>query len=82
VLAGSHCYTSMTADRGHLSPWTTWPTLHRGVNDEQHMIASIGQDRSLADRRFPPIWSLLHEAGVSPFAVASSMPARSGTSTF
>jgi hypothetical protein len=65
VLAGSRCYTSMTADRGHLSPWTTWPTLHRGVNDEQHMIASFGQDRSLADQRFPPIWSLLHEAGVS-----------------
>ena len=65
VLAGSRCYTSMTADRGHLSPWTTWPTLHRGVNDEQHMIASFGQDRSLADQRYPPIWSLLHEAGVS-----------------
>jgi hypothetical protein len=64
VLAGSHCYTSMTADRSHLSPWTTWPTLHRGVNDEQHMITSFGQDRSLADERFPPIWSLLHEAGV------------------
>lgn len=65
VLAGSRRYTSMTADRGHLSPWTTWPTLHRGVNDEQHMIASFGQDRSLADQRYPPIWSLLHEAGVS-----------------
>jgi hypothetical protein len=65
VLARSHCYTSMAADQGHLSPWTTWPTLHRGVNDEQHMIASFGQDRSLADRRFPPIWSLLHAAGVS-----------------
>jgi hypothetical protein len=65
VLARSHCYTSMTADRGHLSPWTTWPTLHRGVNDEQHMIASFGQDRRPADRRFPPIWSLLHDAGVS-----------------
>jgi hypothetical protein len=65
VLARSHCYTSMTADRGHLSPWTTWPTLHRGVNDEQHLIASFGQDRRRADRRFPPIWSLLHDAGVS-----------------
>ena len=65
VLARSRCYTSMAADRGHLSPWTTWPTLHRGVNDEQHMIASFGQDRSRADRRFPPVWSLLHDAGVS-----------------
>jgi hypothetical protein len=55
----------MAADRGHLSPWTTWPTLHRGVNDEQHMIASFGQDRRHADQQFPPIWSLLREAGVS-----------------
>jgi hypothetical protein len=29
------------------------------------MIASFGQDRSLVDRRFPPICSLLHAAGVS-----------------
>jgi hypothetical protein len=65
VLGRSHCYTSLAADRGHLSPWTTWPTLHRGVNDERHMIASFGQDRSGADRRFPPIWSLLHDAGMS-----------------
>jgi len=49
VLERSHCFTSMAADRGHLSPWTTWPTLHRGVNDEQHMIASFGQDRRQAD---------------------------------
>ena len=52
VLARSHSFTSMAADRGHLSPWTTWPTLHRGVNDERHMIASFGEDRSEADRRF------------------------------
>jgi hypothetical protein len=71
VLARSHCYTSMTADRGHLSPWTTWPTLHRGVNDERHMIANFGEDRSLADQRFPPIWSLLRDAGVSVGVCAS-----------
>jgi hypothetical protein len=65
VVARSHCFTSMAADRGHLSPWTTWPTLHRGVNDEQHMIASFGQDRRQADQQFPPIWSLLRAAGVS-----------------
>ena len=64
------CWRVRTASRrwrprGHLSPWTTWPTLHRGVNDEQHLIASFGQDRRHADRRFPPVWSLLHGAGVS-----------------
>jgi hypothetical protein len=65
VLARSSCYTSVAADRGHLSPWTTWPTLHRGVNDERHLIASFGQDRRQADRQFPPVWSLLRDAGVS-----------------
>jgi len=65
ILPLSRQYTSIAADRGHLSPWTTWPTLHRGVNDEQHMIGSFGQDRTEADRRFPPVWRLLRDAGVS-----------------
>lgn len=65
ILPSSRSYTSLTADRGHLSPWTTWPTLHRGVNDEQHMIGSFGQDRAEVDERFPPVWQLLHNAGVS-----------------
>ena len=33
ILPTSRCFTSLTADHGHLSPWTTWPTLHRGVNE-------------------------------------------------
>ena len=64
ILSTNRCFTSLTADRGHLSPWTTWPTLHRGVNDEQHMIANFGQNRSVADEQFPPVWELLHRAGV------------------
>ncbi|MET0863336.1 MAG: hypothetical protein ABWZ98_03280 [Nakamurella sp.] len=65
ILPRSRTYTSVAADRGHLSPWTTWPTLHRGVNDEQHMIASFGQDRHDVDESYPPVWQLLHNAGVS-----------------
>ena len=65
ILPRSRRYTSIAADRGHLSPWTTWPTLHRGVNDEQHMIANFGQDRTDVDRRLPPVWQLLRGAGVS-----------------
>ena len=64
ILSTSRCFTSLTADHGHLSPWTTWPTLHRGVNDEQHMIANFGQNRGVADEQFPPVWELLHRAGV------------------
>lgn len=65
LLPRSRCYTSIAADRGHLSPWTTWPTLHRGVNDEQHMISAFGQDRAEADECFPPVWRMLRAAGVS-----------------
>jgi len=65
LLPRSRCYTSIAADSGHLSPWTTWPTLHRGVNDEQHMISGFGQDRTEVDGCFPPVWQLLRSAGVS-----------------
>lgn len=65
LLPRTRCYTSIAADRGHLSPWTTWPTVHRGVNDEQHMISAFGQDRAEADKCFPPVWRLLRSAGVS-----------------
>jgi len=65
TLPSSRCYTTITADRGHLSPWTTWPTLHRGVNDEEHMIGSFGQDRTQVDVSYPPVWQLLRSAGVS-----------------
>jgi hypothetical protein len=65
ILPGARCYTSIAADRGHLSPWTTWPTLHRGVNDERHMIGNFGQDRTEADKLYPPIWEQLCNQGVS-----------------
>ncbi len=65
VLARSRCFTSVAADQGHLSPWTTWPTLHRGVDGQSHLIASFGQDRGSADAQFPPVWSLVRDAGLS-----------------
>jgi hypothetical protein len=52
-------------DRSDLSPWITWPTLHRGVTDERHGILSFGQDLTTVDREYPPIWKLLARAGVS-----------------
>jgi hypothetical protein len=65
TLQHSHLFEAVCEDRGHLSPWTTWPSLHRGVSDEAHMIGDLGQDRTAADRQYPPIWRLLHEEGVS-----------------
>lgn len=65
IMPTSRQYTSITADRGHLSPWTTWPTVHRGVNNEHHMISAFGQDRTEVDKQYPPVWEMLRDHGVS-----------------
>lgn len=57
-------YETYSEDISGLSPWKTWPSVHRGVNDEQHMIYDLGQDLSEVDREFPPIWKLLARAGI------------------
>jgi len=58
-------FVTFTEDRSELSPWITWPTLHRGVTDERHGILSLGQDLSGVDREYPPIWELLARHSVS-----------------
>ena len=61
----SRQYVTVAPDSGHLSPWRTWPSLHRGVPDDQHLISDLGQDRAAADEAYPPVWSLLHAHGAS-----------------
>lgn len=58
-------YETFTEDRGHLSPWITWPTLHRGVTNERHFLHDFGQDLTEVDREFPPVWRLLAGAGIA-----------------
>jgi hypothetical protein len=62
-LEGSHQFTSRAVDSGELSPWVTWPTLHRGMNNEQHGIKNLGQDPS--SFRGKAIWEEIREAGGS-----------------
>jgi hypothetical protein len=64
-LSSCFQYHTHTQDVSHLTPWMTWPGVHRGVNDEQHLIQNFGQDLSEVDRQFPPIWKLLAQGGVS-----------------
>jgi hypothetical protein len=52
-------YETLSEDKEPLSPWQTWPSLHRGVSDERHGIHDFGQDLSKVDRHYPPIWALL-----------------------
>jgi hypothetical protein len=57
-------YTTMTRDQGELHPWSTWPTVHRGVYNEVHKIRFINQDLSAA-QLFPPVWEILSRQGYS-----------------
>ena len=53
-LSKSHRYETITPDQIQLDPWIAWPTLHRGVNDE-----NTGCFVSVKRRRLPTIDSLL-----------------------
>ena len=65
TLPDCHQFESFAEDDGLLSPWITWPTLHRGVDNQAHLIHDFGQDLSEVDDRFPPIWKILAGQGVS-----------------
>ena len=63
ILEWGRRWDTVTPDQGHLSPWITWPTLHRAVSSSDHHIVALGQDVAQTDARFPPIWTLLAKAG-------------------
>ena len=55
---------TITKDSGELHPWSTWPTLHRGVPNYEHNIRFINQDLELANKKYPPFWIELASAGI------------------
>ena len=55
---------TITNDSGELHPWSTWPTVHRGVNNDIHQINFINQDLSQA-KQWPPIWEKLAYKDIS-----------------
>jgi hypothetical protein len=61
ILDHSVQLTTVTKDEGELHPWTTWPTLHRGVYNMTHDIRFLNQE-ILTD--YAPIWQILAEKGV------------------
>lgn len=64
MLRRSDAYESITEDRT-LSPWISWSTVHRGVDDRTHGIINLNQDLTECDRATPPLWSLLRARGLS-----------------
>ena len=65
IMARCRQLDTVCEDQVELDPWISWPTLHRGVIDERHRITHLGQSLELADRRYPPVWQLLAQAGRS-----------------
>src|SRR5256885_1700986 len=59
----SATYTTTCKDVGELSPWVTWPSLHRGMDNTQHGIKNLGQDP--ATFRGKPVWEEYRERGHS-----------------
>jgi hypothetical protein len=57
-------FTTVSPDAIPLSPWITWPTLHRGVSGETHGIKYFGETLESVDAQWPPIWKLLVDGGV------------------
>jgi hypothetical protein len=63
LMVRSRQFDTVCEDQVELDPWISWPTLHRGVIDEQHRIRHLGQSLDWANFHYPPIWELLAHAG-------------------
>lgn len=60
----SALFETHTADIGSLSPWITWPTMHRGVSNIDHEISDLGQDLKHVNQAYPNVYHLLAQQGV------------------
>lgn len=60
----SSLFQTHTADVGSLSPWITWPTMHRGVSNIDHEISDFGQDLTRVNKEYPNVYNLLAKQGV------------------
>ena len=76
ILSSCHQFETISEDVGHLSPWVTWPSLHRGVKNTLHNIGDYGEDLRAIDKKFPPVWSILadHNIKVGIFGSLHTSP--------
>jgi hypothetical protein len=63
LLGRGQVWDTVTRDAGHLSPWTTWATVHRGVGAGEHGVRDLGQDLGQVNARHPCLWRLALERG-------------------
>lgn len=71
IFRSSTQYITKSTDKGELHPWSTWPTLYRGVDNTVHNIKDIGEDLSERNKSFPPVWETLTKQGITVGIFAS-----------
>jgi hypothetical protein len=83
VLPASEQIESISPE-ARLSPWITWPTVHRGVPDTVHGSRHQGQPTDAVDAAHPPVWRALADHGVSVgvFGSLHSYPAPVGAENY
>jgi len=64
LMRHSTQFETTSSDEGILSPWVTWPTVHRGVTNRAHLIGDLGQDLQDVDAEYPPFFHALAKGGV------------------
>jgi hypothetical protein len=65
ILDKSKQFNTVCEDQIELDPWISWPTLHRGVIDQDHKILHLGQSLEVADLQYPSIWDMLSQKNIS-----------------
>lgn len=65
LMVRSKQLETVCEDQIELDPWSAWPTLHRGVTDQEHGVRHLGQSLESANRCFPPLWEILARHGRS-----------------
>ncbi len=56
---------TISEDVGHLSPWITWATIHRGVSNQFHGINDINQNVDEIDLTYPTLFQTCIDRGFS-----------------
>jgi hypothetical protein len=65
LLSCSQLFETHTADIGGLSPWVTWPTMHRGISNVDHEISDLGQDLKKVNLDYPSVFNYLAKNDIS-----------------
>jgi hypothetical protein len=56
IINNSSQFTTVTRDTDELTPFCTWPTMHRGVYNHTHQIYFVNQEIATS---YMPIWEIL-----------------------